>query len=105
MGSQIIHSSTLKSKSPSAASCFNDVFMTDVRIIPAYEPNTRDKKFRFSHAIYESLLSFKFFLRLHSEYKTSSVLWKDQVNLLLQSFRSVSSDLDHSTHLHNVPRA
>ena len=38
--------------------------------------------------------SYKFFVRLHGENKyISSVLWKLHVILLLQSFRSVSSDL------------
>ena len=37
--------------------------------------------------------SFKFVVRLHSEYNTILALWKHHVNLLLQSFRSVSSDL------------
>ena len=35
----------------------------------------------------------KFLVRLHVEYNTSVALWKHQVNLLLQSFPSVSSDL------------
>ena len=38
---------------------------------------------------------FKLFVCLHGEYNTSLDLWKHHVNLLLQSFRSVSSDLHH----------
>ena len=39
---------------------------------------------------------YKFLVRLHQlhdEYNTSLDLWKHHVNLLLQSFRSVSSDI------------
>ena len=43
--------------------------------------------------IYITSNVFKFLLRLHGEYNTSLALWKHHVNLLLQSFRSVSSDL------------
>ena len=35
----------------------------------------------------------KFIVRLHGEYNTSLALWKHHVNLLLQRFRSVSSNL------------
>ena len=35
----------------------------------------------------------KFLVRLHGEYNPNLALWKHHVNLLLQSFRSVSSDL------------
>ena len=35
----------------------------------------------------------KFFVRLDDENNVSQVLWKYHVNLLLHSFRSVSSDL------------
>ena len=35
----------------------------------------------------------KFPVRLHGEYNTSLAFWKHHVNLLLQSFWSVSSDL------------
>ena len=35
----------------------------------------------------------EFLVRLHGEYNTSLALWKHHVNLLLQSFPSVSSDL------------
>ena len=44
---------------------------------------------------YWDLSQFKFLVRLHGEYNicTCLALWKHHVNLLLQSFRSVSSDL------------
>ena len=37
--------------------------------------------------------NYKFLVRLHGEYNTSLALWKNHVNLLLQSFRPLSSDL------------
>ena len=38
-------------------------------------------------------IKYNFLARLHGEYNTSLALWKHHVNLLLESFRSVSSDL------------
>ena len=39
------------------------------------------------------MFAYKFPVRLHGEYNSSLALWKHHVNLLLQSFRSINSDI------------